>query len=535
MESYLEKLSDIVGPDNFSAEPAVIENLARTTLPQPGTKPLGVVRPTNREQVQEIVKLAAAQKLPLYPISTGKNWGYGDACAPMAGCLIVDLSRMNRIIEVNTELAYAIVEPGVTQGQLAMYLQDHKIPLIMDCTGAGPDTSFIGNTLDRGFGHSPYGDRFAHTCSYEAVLSDGSLMTTGFGGYPHAQVQHLYKWGLGPSLDGILSQSNVGIVTRMTVWLMPKPESMEFFFITMKSPEDIGGLVEALRRLRLQGTMRSPVHCLNDRRLLASRQRFPWNRADGTRALEQAHPELFKELLYQHGLPAWAAMGLVMGSREETAAVRRTIKRTLKNVPGLERIIFITHRKVWWMGRFEGLLQWILPHHSVVRALAGIRTSITMMGGLPVYDTLVGGHWRARNATQPTQDPLESGSGLIWLSPVLPMTAQAIHDTTKLAEPVFHEFGFEYQVTISCITERALSAVMSICFDKSNAKECSRAFACCQKLTDVLLVAGYIPYRGSPLIMERIWKQAPDYWKVLSKLKHVWDPDRIIAPGRYLP
>ncbi|HJP34531.1 MAG TPA: FAD-binding protein, partial [Gammaproteobacteria bacterium] len=48
----------------------------------------------------------------LYPISRGKNWGYGDACPTTDGAAIVDLSRMNQIVEVNTDLAYCVVEPG---------------------------------------------------------------------------------------------------------------------------------------------------------------------------------------------------------------------------------------------------------------------------------------------------------------------------------------------------------------------------------------------------------------------------------------
>jgi 4-cresol dehydrogenase (hydroxylating) len=67
---------------------------------------------------------------------------------------------MNRIIEVDDELAYAVIEPGVTQGQLAAHLAQRDVRLWVDCTGAGPDTSIVGNVLERGFGHSPYGNRF---------------------------------------------------------------------------------------------------------------------------------------------------------------------------------------------------------------------------------------------------------------------------------------------------------------------------------------------------------------------------------------
>ena len=130
---------------------------------------------------------------------------------------------MNRILDVNTELAYAVVEPGVTQEQFYQYLQSNRIPLWMDVTGAPPDASLVGNTLERGFGYSPYGDHFLSTCGMEVVLADGRILRTGFGHYEHGKARNVFKWGVGPYLDGIFTQSNYGIVTKMGIWLMPKP------------------------------------------------------------------------------------------------------------------------------------------------------------------------------------------------------------------------------------------------------------------------------------------------------------------------
>src|SRR5439155_6009065 len=103
------------------------------------TRPAAVLYPVSTEEVQQIVRIAAKYETPLYPISRGNNWGYGDACAVSDNQVIVDLRRMNKIIEVNAELAYAVVEPGVTQQQLYEHLRDNNIPLLLDVTGAGPD------------------------------------------------------------------------------------------------------------------------------------------------------------------------------------------------------------------------------------------------------------------------------------------------------------------------------------------------------------------------------------------------------------
>ena len=73
----------------------------------------------------------------------------------------------------------------------------------MDATGAGPDCSIIGNTLERGFGHTPYGDHFAHVCALEVVLADGSVLSTGLSCFDQATAAPVYRWGVGPVLDGM--------------------------------------------------------------------------------------------------------------------------------------------------------------------------------------------------------------------------------------------------------------------------------------------------------------------------------------------
>src|SRR5262245_41204408 len=93
-----------------------------------------VVRPGSLEDVQQIVHIAAAHHVAIYPVSTGNNWGYGSAQPARDHNVVVDLGRMNRILEINRELAYAVVEPGVTQRHLYDHLQEHRIPLWMNPT-----------------------------------------------------------------------------------------------------------------------------------------------------------------------------------------------------------------------------------------------------------------------------------------------------------------------------------------------------------------------------------------------------------------
>ncbi|MCP4646040.1 MAG: FAD-dependent oxidoreductase, partial [bacterium] len=170
--SAIHEWRQALGDDKVSAEAASLDEYARTTMVR-GTRPCCILWPTTTGEVQEIVRVASKHGVVVYPLSRGKNWGYGDACAPTNGAAVVNLSRMNRILEVNTDLAYAVIEPGVSQQQLYRYLQEHKTGLWMDATGAGLDASLVGNTLERGFGHTRNGDHFSTTSGMEVVLADG--------------------------------------------------------------------------------------------------------------------------------------------------------------------------------------------------------------------------------------------------------------------------------------------------------------------------------------------------------------------------
>ena len=203
----------LLGDVNVLVDDATLDRYARSTSSS-SRRPAAVLKPGTRDEVVQVVKIARRCKTPLYPISTGQNWGYGDACAVYDGQVIVDLGRMNRIEHVDAELGYAVIQPGVTQKQLSAYLAENGVPFWIDCTGAGPNSSLVGNIVERGFGHSPYGNRFQMISGMEIVLGTGEVLHTGFGHYPGAKTTHLYPYGIGPYLDGIFTQSNFGIVTK---------------------------------------------------------------------------------------------------------------------------------------------------------------------------------------------------------------------------------------------------------------------------------------------------------------------------------
>ena len=140
----------------------------------------GFVAPETVEEIQAIMKVANRTRVPLWPMSTGKNLAYGGAAPLVPGTIVLDLKRMNKIIEVNEDLAYALVEPGVSFFDLYRYFQEHNHKLWMSVPGPGWG-SIIGNGVERGIGYGYFDDQFSNSSGMEVVLPNGELLRTGMG------------------------------------------------------------------------------------------------------------------------------------------------------------------------------------------------------------------------------------------------------------------------------------------------------------------------------------------------------------------
>lgn len=105
---------------------------------------------------------------------------------------MLDLHRMKRIIEINEESAYAIVEPGVTFFDLYEAVKTRGLNLWISVPSLGWG-SIVGNTLDRGFGYTPEGEHSQMQCGMEVVLPNGELVRTGMGAMEGNKCFALYK------------------------------------------------------------------------------------------------------------------------------------------------------------------------------------------------------------------------------------------------------------------------------------------------------------------------------------------------------
>lgn len=211
------------------------------------------VAPATVEEVQAVVRAANEHRVPLYPISTGRNLAYGGSAPIYSGSVVLDLKRMNRVLEVNERNAYALVEPGVSYFDLYEHITKAGLDLWIDPPDPGWG-SVIGNALDGGAGWTayPFRDHFGAHCGMEVVLANGEVVRTGMGALPNSKSWQHSRWGYGPWVDGLFRQSNFGVVTKMGFWLMPRPEAMMSSLATSEREEDIIPMLDALNLLENQ-------------------------------------------------------------------------------------------------------------------------------------------------------------------------------------------------------------------------------------------------------------------------------------------
>jgi 4-cresol dehydrogenase (hydroxylating) len=521
----------VLGEGQVRTDSGTLDAYASSTASWPA-RPAAVLLPQSRGQVVDAVRIAARYRTALYPLSTGRNWGYGDACAVLPGQVIVDLSRMRRILEANAELGYVVIEPGVTQGQLSQFLAAQGLPYWLDCTGAGPDTSLVGNILERGFGHSPYGNRVQQVCGMEVVLADGDVACTGYTHYPHARAARVFPYGLGPWIDGLFTQSGLGIVTSLGLWLMPQSEALSHFLCGVPRHDGVAAVVDALRPLRMDGTLRSVIHIGNDLRVLSGGMTYP--RDVDARPLP---PEVRAKLCQAAGIAAWTVSGALYGSARQVAAARHALRRALGPLKLAPR--FIDERQLALAGQAARLLGTTAAGRKLAARVALGRSLFNMNRGMPDGRFLAGAYWRRQGGLPPGfpagADPARDNCGLLWLSPVLPMRGADLQAVMALAEPLFHRHGFDLFATFSMITERALGGVLTVAYDKESAQESADAQACYQALFDALMAAGYLPYRVGLQSMAALDPAGDGFWRTVRRIKAALDPHDLIAPGRYQP
>jgi len=360
-------------------------------------------------------------------------------------------------------------------------------------------------------------------------------LKTGFGHFGNARAECVYPYGIGPMLDGLFSQSNLGIVTSMSLWLMPVPEAFRFFFIRCPDDNKLEALVDALRPLRMNGILNSAVHIGNDLRVISSTMQYPWERCNHKTPMPEA---VRRELRNAHALGAWNVSGSLTGTLPQVNAAGKHLQHAVR---GIGKVMFLNDRSLHWRKKAVHLInRFGIGMHWRRQLDVGV-PNYELLKGIPTLMPLRGAFWRVRTPIPeiasgiPLPDPLDVGCGLIWLSPVLPIRGEDAGSILKLLTPILHGYGFDCLVTYTMLNERSMVAIINLSFDKNVPGESDAARLCYEKAMQQLVAHGYYPYRVGLGGMKHLVKSNDTFWQTAHRIKQALDPDNILMPGRYIP
>jgi 4-cresol dehydrogenase (hydroxylating) len=453
--------------------------------------PLGAVAPASVEEIREIVRVAGEYRVPLWPISRGKNLGYGGSAPHISGSLVLDMSRMKKI-EVDEENGTVLLEPGVGFYDLYDHLKSRGIKLWLSVPGNSWG-SVAGNALDRGAGYTSYGEHASKICGLEVVMPDGDLVRTGMGALTGSRSWQLYRYGYGPCWDQLFCQSNFGIVTKLGLWLMPEPESVMGLDLELDKPEDLGPLIDTLGPLRREGLLQqSPTigNWLRAAAVLTTRDQ--WTDQPG------ALPDSVIEAIRKRFGMGWWGVSLRLYGREgvnrESFAVLEKAMAALSPQS--------MKRTSWRQGEPLEQTGWV---------------------GVPLTFPMQNANWHGGRG------------GHIGFSPVLPQSGKLAMEQFRRTYQRYREFGMDYQASFA-IGERHMLNINAILFNKDDPAMMKRIDPFMRALVGDAKANGYGEYRTHLDYMDTV-ADTYDFnnhalLRLNERVKNALDPMGIIAPGK---
>lgn len=455
--------------------------------------PSGAVAPASVEEIQAIVRIANEYKIPLWPVSRGKNLGYGGAAPRMAGSMVLDLGRLNKVLELDPKLAYCVVEPGVSFFDLYDHIQDEKAPVWMSVPGNGWG-SVLGNALDHGIGYTPYGLHAKNLCGMEVVTPLGDLVRTGMGAMTDNKAWHLFPFSYGPGWEQAFTQSNLGIVTKAGVWLQPAPPTSLQLTWDIPKEEDIGWVVDTIAPMKISGLIEQNVFIpswLGKIVVLGQRKDF-WDKPG-------AIPETrVQEILKEHKLGYWTLQIRLYGEESVNKAKAGIIKAAMKqhlDTPPEEH---------WWR---EG---------------DPVNQMDTTMG-VPSAIPLQMGDWIGGEGSH------------LGFSPVVPANSEHVLGQLKRSRKIIADHDVDFYASFT-IGGRFANNINMLMYDRTNDAEVKNMRSLFDTLISESAKAGYGEYRTHlgwmDPVMETFDFNNHALRSMNQRIKDAVDPNGIIAPGK---
>jgi FAD/FMN-containing dehydrogenase len=481
-----EKLVKIVGAGNVSNAPATLDAYSSDMSFANTVRPACVVKPKSAADVQKIVKLANETFTPLVPVSSGPPHFRGDTVPGIGGAVIVDLSGMKKIINVDRARRVAMVEPGVTFGELIAAAEKEGIRLNMPLLPRKSKT-VVGSLLEREPVIMPkyQWDISDPVACVEVIFGSGDEFRTGQAAGPGTVKE---QWAVGgvqkaPYGPGVASwhrfiqgaQGTIGIVTWVSMRCELLPSLEEPFVVGSSNLDTLMEMAAWLVRLRIA----NECFILNNTNLAA--------------IFAKKWPKDYETL--KNTLPAWTLFYVVAGyeffPEERVSSYIKDITRITQRL-GLE----------------------------AQKAAGGISANEIMKA---VQQPCAEPYWKLRYKGD-CEDVL-----FLTINDKLKSQVAVMNELAEKAGYPTSDIGVYIQPIVQ---GTGVHCEFSLFYDPKNASEANRVKELSTAAVKGLMANGAFfsrPYgENTGLIMNRDAATAA----VLKKLKKMFDPNKVMNPGK---
>jgi glycolate oxidase len=473
-QAALACVREILGADSVRTDPTTLEEFGHDMTENPGALSDAVLTVSNLESLQKVVRIAAEHRVPLVPRVAGTN--LGGLAIPEKGGFILDLRTMNRIVEINADDMVAVVEPGVTFGDLARALAEVKPRLTIAFPLSPPETSVLANCLLDGLGNLSlrHGSMADWIAGLELVRADGSIARTGafalmvpvpFGRAPLPDLTGLF----------VSFQGTTGIVSKLAVHLWPEPAYRERSFVLAYDRKATFRALRDLPRLDV-------LSDLGGLSWPTSKMLFG---VQHPREHDPAEPEFF---FY---------MDMGASTRELLDAKRQVLHRYLAEL------------------RRDGLR---IEDPIDVETLVAVEPRLGRLSSFPTRLDFLLDH---------------PDRGLTWVGTYGPLSR--FEPACEEGIAILERHGFPPTIVARPMKGGHFAVLRFIeVFRRDDPAEVARVQACNAELCDALLQHGFVLYKTPGWAVARYRERLdPGFVRLLGEVKRLLDPDGILNPGRW--
>jgi 4-cresol dehydrogenase (hydroxylating) len=486
-EPFLAACRTAIGAAHVSTAPHDLAAWSLCTFPWSG-RPLAILSPGSAEEALACLRLAGEHGCPLHPVSRGRSWGLGSRSPPQ-DAVMLDLSRLDRILEIDLTFGTVRIEPGVTFSQLQDELIRRGAEFHLPAFGGPPGASVLANALDRGEGSGAFGDRFGQLWDLDIALTTGERLRSGHGRFENPTLAPLHARPVGPLIEGLFSQASFGCVLSGCIGLAPTARHGCYLAFDIGASERLPPFVEAVR-----GLVRDRVVEVHDAFFWDGAKRIASSGIAADLA-EPPPPEAFRD---------WLATIAITANHEMMYNCRKALV--------IETLL-------------PFCASFTIEEEEPAARNSGLR-------GFSDGANVTSCYWAKAALPDGPLDPDRDRCGFLWLCPVVPLTGLALARLAQLTQEAARRFGIFIMTGAEAATERACNGYVSLAWDRDVAGADARAMAAHAMLMEAFTREGFHPYRPTLPATAAMPPSRGDWAPVLARLRHALDPAGVLATGR---